>query len=157
MVLDMRTDDGSEPMELNYDLGRYERRNDSLRLAPGNPLYGVTPVPAFAGFDRSLNSGQGRIRPWTMNSSKHAVPRSRVPRSSEPGTRRVVRHDPLRRGADSNMRTDDESEIALVWEDGPWGITATGHRVYIGMQILQDRGLDFIDLARAFALIGMTQ
>ena len=53
MVLDMRTDDGSEPMELNYDLGRYERRNDSLRLAPGTPPYGVTPVPAFAGFDRS--------------------------------------------------------------------------------------------------------
>ena len=46
---------------------------------------------------------------------------------------------------------------ALFWEDGPWGITPPGHMVYIAMQLLQDRGLSFIELARVFALVGMTQ
>ena len=60
-------------------------------------------------------------------------------------------------GADSTTRTTDQSEIALFWEDGPWGITPPGHFLYIGMQVLQDRDLTFIELARAFALLGMTQ
>ncbi|MCY4420653.1 MAG: vanadium-dependent haloperoxidase, partial [Gammaproteobacteria bacterium] len=47
--------------------------------------------------------------------------------------------------------------IALFWEDGPWGITPPGHFIYIAMQLLQDRGLSFMELAHAFALIGMTQ
>ena len=67
--------------------------------------------------------------------------------------------DTIRRlgGADSTIRTADQSEIALFWEDGPWGITPPGHFIYIAMQLLQDRSLSFIELARAFALIGMTQ
>lgn len=60
-------------------------------------------------------------------------------------------------GAQSTLRTADQSQIALFWEDGPWGVTPPGHFIYIAMQLLQDRGLSFIELARAFALIGMTQ
>ena len=60
-------------------------------------------------------------------------------------------------GTDSTMRSAEESEIALFWEDGPWGVTAPGHFVCVAIQLLQDRGLSFIELARAFALIGMTQ
>ena len=37
-VLDMRTDDGSEPSEVNYYLGRYDRRADSLRWSPTGPF-----------------------------------------------------------------------------------------------------------------------
>ena len=33
----MRTNDGSEPSEVNYYLGRYERRTDSLRWRPTAP------------------------------------------------------------------------------------------------------------------------
>ena len=67
--------------------------------------------------------------------------------------------DTIRRlgGADSPVRTADESEIALFWEDGPRGITPPGHFLYIAMQLLQGRGFSFIELARAFSLIGMTQ
>ncbi len=156
MALDMCTDDGSEPMEVDYDLGRYERRNDSLRWRPTGPFYSATPGPAFFSFERSLYPGQGRIRPWTMNSGTQF----RVAAFYDPaGPEFAEEFDMIRRlgGADNDIRTDEESEIALFWEDGPWGISATGHLVYIGMQILQDRGLDFIELARAFALIGMTQ
>ena len=62
-VLKMRTDDGSEPSEVNYSLGRYRRRTDSLRWRPTGPFYAATPGPAFPSFDRGLSPGHGRIRP----------------------------------------------------------------------------------------------
>ena len=45
-VLEMRTDDGSEPSEVNYYLGRYERRTDSLRWRPTGPFYSARPGAA---------------------------------------------------------------------------------------------------------------
>ena len=155
-VLDMRTDDGSEPSEVNYYLGRYDRRADSLRWSPTGPFYSASPGPAFASFDRCLYPGHGKIKPWTMKSGSQfrvaGFYDSQSPEFAE-------EFDTIRRlgGKESSIRTADQSEIALFWEDGPWGITPPGHMIYIAMQLLQDRGLPFIELARAFALIGMTQ
>ena len=155
-ALELRTDDGSEPSEANFYLGRYERRSDALRWRPTGPFYGATPGPAFASFDRGLYPGHGQIKPWTMRSGAQF----RAADFYEPDSPEFAEEfDTIRRlgGADSTVRTADESEIALFWEDGPWGITPPGHFLYIAMQLLQDRGLSFIELARAFALIGMTQ
>ena len=155
-VLDMRTDDGSEPSEVNYYLGRYERRTDSLRWSPTGPFYGATPGPAFNSFDRCLYPGHGRIMPWTMKSGSQF----RVSGFYDAASPEFAEEfDTVRRlgGMDSSVRTADQTEIALFWEDGPWGITPPGHFIYIAMQLLQDRKLSFIELARAFALIGMTQ
>ena len=155
-VLAMRTGDGSEPSKVNYYLGRYERRTDSLRWRPTAPFYSARPGPAFASFERCLYPGQGQIAPWTMTSGAQF----RVREFHDPASPEFAEEfDNIRRlgGAASTVRTADQSEIALFWEDGPWGITPPGHMIHIGAQLLQDRGLDFIDLARAFALIGMTQ
>ena len=155
-VLDMRTDDGSEPSEVNYYLGRYARRTDSLRWSPTGPFYGATPGPAFTTFDRCLYPGHGCIAPWTMKRPDQF----RVSGFHDPASPEFAEEfDMIRRlgAADSTVRTADQSEIALFWEDGPWGITPPGHFLYIAMQLLQDRELEFIELARAFALIGMTQ
>ena len=155
-VLDLRTDDGSEPSEAHYYLGRYERRRDALRWRPTGPFYGAVPGPAFASFDRGLYPGHGRIKPWTMKSGSQF----RTAEFYDPASPEFAEEfDTIRRlgGMDSTIRNDDQSEIALFWEDGPWGVTPPGHMVYIAMQLLQDRGLSFIELARAFALIGMTQ
>ena len=155
-VLKVRTDDGSEPSEANYYLGRYARRTDSLRWRPTAPFYGATPGPAFASFERGLFPGQGKITPWTMTSASQF----RVSGFHEAASPEFAEEfDTVRRigAAVSDVRTADESESALFWEDGPWGITPPGHFLYIAMQLLQDRGLGFIELARAFALIGMTQ
>ncbi|MCY4453970.1 MAG: vanadium-dependent haloperoxidase [Immundisolibacterales bacterium] len=155
-VLKMRTDDGSEPSEVNYYLGRYPRRSDSLRWRPTGPFYAARPGPAFASFDRGLYPGHGRIKPWTMTrSSQFRVADFHDPASPE----FADEFDTIRRlgGADSTIRSDEQSEIALFWEDGPWGVTPSGHLICIAIQLLQDRGLDFVDLARAFALVGMTQ
>ena len=155
-VLTLRTDDGSEPSEVNYYLGRYERRTDALRWTPTGPFYAATPGPAFASFDRGLFPGHGCIKPWTMTSGSQF----RVPDFHDPaGPEFADEFDTIRRlgGADSTIRTDEQSEIALFWEDGPWGVTPPGHFICIAVQLLQDRGLTFIELARAFALLGMTQ
>ncbi len=155
-VLRMRTDDGSEPSEVNFYLGRYERRKDSLRWRPTGPFYSAKPGPAFASFDRCLFPGHGQIKPWTMTSGSQFRATGFLDAASPEFAEEF---DTIRRlgGADSTVRTADESEIALFWEDGPWGITPPGHFIYIAMQLLQDRGLSFIELAHAFALIGMTQ
>ena len=155
-VLEMRTDDGAEPSEVNYYLGRYERRTDSLRWSPTGPFYGARPGAAFLSFERCLYPGHGRIKPWTMtHGSQFRASDFHDPASpefaEEYGTIRLLG------GADSPVRTAEESEIALFWEDGPWGITPPGHFIYLAVQLPQDRGLGFIELARAFALIGMTQ
>ena len=149
-VLRMRTDDGSEPSEVNFYLGRYERRKDSLRWRPTGPFYSAKPGPAFASFDRCLFPGHGQIKPWTMTSGSQFRATGFLDAASPEFAEEF---DTIRRlgGADSTVRTPDESEIALFWEDGPWGITPPGHFIYIAMQLLQDRGLSFIELAHAFA------
>lgn len=155
-VVDMRTDDGSEPSEANFYLGRYNRRTDALRWRPTGPFYSASPGPSFGSFDRGLFPGHGQIKPWTMtSSSQFQADTFYDPQSPE----FAEEFDRIRKlgGADSSIRTADQSEIALFWEDGPWGITPPGHFIYIGMQVLQDRGLSFLDLARGFALMGMTQ
>ena len=155
-VLKMRTNDGSEPTEVDYYFDDYPRRDDVLRWSPTGPFYSARPGPAFRTFDRGLLPGQGRIKPWTMTSgSQFRVSDFYDPVSPE----FALEFDTVRAlgSADSPIRTAEESQIALFWEDGPWGITQPGHFLYIAMQLLQDRNLAFIDLARAFALIGMTQ
>ena len=155
-VLDMRTGDGSEPSKANHYLGRYERRTDVLRWRPTGPFYGASPGPAFASFDRGLFPGHGMIRPWTMTSGAQF----RVSEFHDPASPEFAEtFDTVRQlgGADSTIRTADQSEAALFWEDGPWGVTPPGHFLCIAIQLLQDRELSFIELARAFALLGMTQ
>ncbi len=155
-VVRMRTNDGSEASEVNYYLGRYPRRHDALRWTPTGPFYGASPGPAFGSFSRGLYPGQGRITPWTMTSgAQFRADPFHDPRSPA----FAEEFDLIRRlgAADSDVRSDDESDIALFWEDGPWGITPPGHFLLIAAQVLQDRDLSFVDLARAFALLGMTQ
>ncbi len=155
-VVKMRTRDGSEPNKVNYYLDRYERRNDALKWTPTGPFYSARPGPAFDSFARPLFPGHGRIKPWTMgDTGRFRVAPFHDPHSPE----FAAEFDQVRRmgGADSRIRTSDQSEIALFWEDGPWGITPPGHFVYIAIQVLQHRQLSFIEWARAMALVCMTQ
>ena len=155
-LLVLRTADGSEPSKLNYYLGRYPRRSDSLRWSPTGPFYSTTPGPAFPTFARGLFPRLGNVQPWTMKSkSQFRAKEFYDPASPEfAGIYDRICH---LGGKNSTIRTADETEIAIFWEDGPWGITAPGHFLYIAIQILQDENLSFIELARAFSLLGMTQ
>jgi len=152
----MRTRDGAEPNKVNYYLGRYPRREDALKWTPTGPSYSANPGPGVESYARGLFPGHGKIKPWTMtSSSQFRVPEFHDPRSPE----FAAEFDLVRRlgGKDSTERTEDQAEIALFWEDGPWGITPPGHFLYIALQVMQDRGFDFLDQARNFALLGATQ
>lgn len=155
-VLKMRTYDGSEPSKVNYYLNRYTRRKDALRWTPTGPFYSAKPGPAFDSFSRPLFPGHGAIKPWSMiDTARFRAEPFNHPESPE----FAAEYDQVRRlgGADSALRTADESVIALFWEDGPWGITPPGHFALIAIQVLQQRNLSFIEWARAMALVGMTQ
>lgn len=155
-IVAMRNDDGAEPSEVNYYFDHYQRRQDNLQWRPTGTFYGSQPGPAFGSFDRGLFPAQGKITPWTMGSGSQF----RAQDFYDPaGPEFAEEYDNIRRlgGADSVIRTKDQSEVALFWEDGPWGITPSGHLIYIAMQVLQNQGQSFIELARNFALIGMTQ
>lgn len=155
-IIRLRNDDGSEPSEVNYYLGRYQRRNDSLKWSPTGPFYSAAPGPAFGSFARGLFPGHGKIKPWTMTSSSQFRVRPFYDARSPEFAKEFDLIKNLG-GANSRLRTADQAEIALFWEDGPWGITPPGHFLYIAAQVLQDRDDSFIDQARHFALLGMTQ
>ncbi len=152
----MRTRDGGEPSKVNYYLGRYPRRTDAMRWTPTGPSYAAHPGPAVGSYERGLYPGQGKITPWTMTSSSQ-FRSSDFPDPCSPEF--AEDFDLVRRLGckNSTIRTEDQSEIALFWEDGPWGITPPGHFLLIAIQVMQDRGFDFLDMARAFALLGATQ
>ncbi len=152
-----RTNDGSEPSKANYYLGRYDRRKDPLGWTPTGPYYSTGAAgPAFASYDRGLLPGCGRVKPWTMSSSSQFRVSGFLDMQSPEFAEQIVKIREIG-GAESQIRTADETEIAIFWEDGPWGITPPGHFTLIAMQILQHKNMSFIDLARGFALIGMTQ
>jgi len=152
----MRTRDGAEPNRLNYFLDRYPRRQDVLNWDPTGGAYGDSLGPVVGSYDRGLFPGMGAVKPWTMTSNSQFRPAD----FPDPGSPEFAEQfDYVRKigCVGSTMRTDDQSEIALFWEDGPWGITPPGHFILIAIQLLQDKGMDFLDTARAFALLGMTQ
>lgn len=155
-IVRMRNNDGSEPSEVNYYFDNYTRRTDSLKWSPTAPFYSAQPGPAFSSFARGLFPSHGKITPWTMKSGNQFQAREFYDAAS-PEFANEYHNIRMLGGADSRIRTADQSEIALFWEDGPWGITPPGHFIYIAIQVLQDKQLSFLELARSFALIGMTQ
>lgn len=155
-IVKMRTNDGAEPSKVNYYLGRYQQREDVLGWTPTGPFYGAKPGPAFDTYSRALFPGHGQIKPWTMVSGSQF----RAPNFYHPASPEFAKEfDLVRRlgGAKSYHRTADQAEIALFWEDGPWGVTPPGHFLYLAAQILQHNPVPLVERARQFALLGMTQ
>lgn len=155
-VVNVRRNDGAEAAEVNYYLGRYQRRHDSLRWSPTLPNFSADPGPSFPSYERGLFPGHGQITPWTMSSTDQFLaqpfydPRSQA-FADEFHLIKMIG------GKNSPIRTQQQSNIALFWEDGPWGLTPAGHMLLIAIEVLQARQLSFMELARAFALFGMVQ
>ncbi|MEO0440510.1 MAG: vanadium-dependent haloperoxidase [Pseudomonadota bacterium] len=155
-LLRSRSGDNSEPGLSGYNLGRYPRPHHPLRweavprdqsvgsgLAPRTSVGGVFP-------------GFGKIRLWT---STRKTP-LRPDLFHNPASPDFAEDFDLLRsvgGAQSMVRTPDQTQSALFWSGVPGGVTISGHLLLVAMQVLHDRDFDFLDLARAFALIGMIQ
>lgn len=155
-IVKMRTDDAAHLSKADHYRGLYKQRTDALAWKPTGTYYSAKPGPAFNSFPKALFPGHGGIRPWTMKTgSQFRVPEFHDPRSPE----FAAEFDLIRRlgGKYSEIRTPDQTEIALFWEDGPWGITPPGHFMYMAVQALQHHPLNLTEMSRNFALLGMTQ
>ena len=155
-VIKMRTRDGSESSKADYYLDRYARRTDRLKWTPTGPFYGALEGPGFNRFSRGLLPGWGAQTPWVMPTAKQF----RAPPFPEAGSDEFARqyHKARLLGrSDSNIRTEDQTQIAFFWEDGPRGITPPGHWQLLAMQLTQDLDFSFDQLAYTFALLSMAQ
>lgn len=155
-IVKMRTDDAAHLTKAKYYRGLYKRRTDALAWKPTGTFYSAKPGPAFDSYPKALFPGHGGIRPWTMTSGSQF----RVPEFYDPASPEFAREFEMIRslgGKHSAIRTADQTEIALFWEDGPWGITPPGHFLYLAVQAMQHQPMGFVEMARNFALLGMTQ
>ena len=153
-IVRRRTHDGSAPnLNASY-LGRWKRRQDALRWVPSGSYYGARPGPPVNDFARGLSPGQPFITPWAI---KRADDFKATPFYDMRSPEFAEDYDLLVRmgGMDSKERTADQTEIAIYWEDGPWGVTPPGRFMYVGMQLMQQRGFDWLAKARGYAMLGM--
>ncbi len=156
LIIKERTNDGAEPSKVNFYLGRYPRRTDALRWRPTGPLFesGAT-EPAFREtYHRGLIPGFGAVKTWAIPSADHYLSPSFMDPASPEFARQYAMVKELG-SSNSSTRTDDETQIAFFWEDGPWGVTPPGHFAVIAMQIYQHFNMSLVKQARAMALTSM--
>jgi hypothetical protein len=152
----MRAQDGAEPSRSGYYLNRYNRRDDALKWSPTGPFYGAENGPSFASFNRGLLPGWGAQKPWVMKS----LSPFRAPAFPEPQSAEFARqYNKVRAlgGKNYSHRTEDQTQIAFFWEDGPRGITPPGHWQLIAMDLMEHVETDFLQQARIFALMSLGQ
>jgi hypothetical protein len=137
-ILTLRQDDGSS-VAVGYE------------EAPGAGWWIPTP-PAFAA---PLLPGWGQVRPWTMtHGAQFRV--SAPPPVTSPQYFAAFEEVRLLGDSDSPLRTADQTEIARFWDDGAGTQTPPGHWIDIARLVSAQQGLDLLDTARLFALLGMT-
>lgn len=156
-VVRMRTNDGAEPSKVNFYLNRYPRRKDALRWRPTGPMFdsGATEPSFRETYHRGLLPGFGHVKPWAMRSaSQFSAPEFLDPASPE-FAREYAAVKALG-SSKSRHRTEDQTQIAFFWEDGPWGVTPPGHFTLIAMQLFQNLNMSLVSKARAMALISMS-
>ncbi|MEM1301924.1 MAG: vanadium-dependent haloperoxidase [Pseudomonadota bacterium] len=134
----------------------FERRKDELTWQRTGPHFGAENGPKFAQYSDALLPGWGYLTPWSMGDITTMRPRPFPASTSREFARQLDKIKTLG-GYDSTIRTDDQSEVAFFWEDGPRGVTPPGHWQIIAMQVLQNRGMDGLEQARAMALLSMAQ
>ena len=156
-IAKLRTGDGNEPSKRDFYLGRFPRRDDILKWRPTGSFYNAHGTsPGFNSFQRGLFPGFGAIKPWTMTSSSQFRSDNFLDPTSQEFSQQIEYIAEIG-GSNSKTRTVDQSEIALFWEDGPWGITPPGHFILIAMQVMQDKPMELDERARMLALLAMTQ
>ena len=154
VVIKSRINDGAEPNKANFYLGRYPRRGDSLQWSPTGPFYGAEEGPFLGTFHRGHLPGWGAVKPWVMKNKSDFLARP-FPNIYSAEFAEQYEHVREIGRYDSTIRTEDQTEIAFFWEDGPRGVTPPGHFLIIAMRVIQDMGLPLLEQARLFSLLSM--
>ncbi len=104
----------------------------------------------------ALLPGWGKVRPWAMGQTSQFRPRPFPSANSAEYSRQFNKVRAIG-GVNSAQRTPDQTQTAFFWEDGLGGVTPPGHWQLIAMRILDQRGLDTLQYARAMSMLSMAQ
>lgn len=137
-ILDLRSDDGW---------------NEVTEYTPSGTLGLWEPTPPANA--PALLPGWGNVRPFTMTSGDQFRPPAPPPIDSSAYSfefNTVKQYG----AAEGSIRTDDQSEIAVFWNDGLGTATPPGHWNEIAQTVADSQGLTVQENARLFALLNMT-
>lgn len=107
--------------------------------------------PAYAPF---LLPGWGKVRPFAMTSGSQFQPQP-PPSLTSSAYAFEVNVTKAYGSATSTVRTADQTEVALFWNDNPGTETPPGHWNMIAADVSAARGLSVLENARLFALLNI--
>lgn len=151
-----RTIDGGHPEKANVYLDpNYTPRRtvDSWSLTLPHFESGVG--PRFPSYERGALPNLGNMQPFSFD-SKYEFPTPPFPdvKSQEFAEEFVEVHTS---GAwNSTVRTEDETQIAFFWEDGPRGATVPAWWLLLGLHLMNERGhYSLLERSRLLALLSV--
>jgi len=119
--------------------------------APTGASWWLPTPPAFAA---ALLPNWPTVTPWCMTNGsqfRQAAP----PPPTSPEYTQAFEEVRLLGRTDSQLRSADQTQIALFWADGAGTATPPGHWLVIAQGISQQRHLTLAENARLFALVGI--
>ncbi|MEM6728741.1 MAG: hypothetical protein AAF618_09590, partial [Pseudomonadota bacterium] len=152
MIVNWREDDGIRYARSHL----YGKKAGPMAWEKTGPFFGAKNAPRYPQFAEPLMPGWGQLSPWGVAQ----IGRYRAEPFPEMHTREFSRQ--LEKvheigGWKSSSRTEDQTEIAFFWEDGPLGVSPPGHWQIIALKLIQKKRMDLSDQARAMALFSMAQ
>lgn len=150
-VIKQRTNDGAERSKSNKYPSQYAKQHSALSWTATGPFYGASQGPAFQPFERGLKPNWGAQKTWVIENASDFEAAAFPAMNSNEFVRQYNKVKALG-SSDSQIRTDDQTEIALFWEDGLMGVTVIGHFQLIALQLLGQRNVSLVQQARFLAL-----
>ncbi|MBX2848267.1 MAG: vanadium-dependent haloperoxidase [Acidiferrobacterales bacterium] len=155
-VIASRIRDGAQKSLSSFYPSQYPKRDDELAWSPTGPFFGAKFGPDFESFQRGLRPGWGAQKTWCINSVTDYEAVVFPDKRSSEFQRQLEKVKELG-GDKSQIRSAEQSEIALFWEDGPRGITVPGHFQLIALQLLNQRKLALKEQAKFIASVSLAQ
>lgn len=156
IVQKRRTIDGGHAERVGFYFDpAYEPRKTIDSWSSTGPFYRTEIGPRFETYERGLFPNLGNMDPFAIQSkTQFAAPPFPDIRSREFADQYAEVYE--LGGSRSRSRTDDQTEIAFFWEDGPRGGTVPAAWLHIAMRLaLRDRSYDLHDRGRFLALMSV--
>lgn len=140
IVQKKRTADGGHAEKVGFYFDpAYTPRKAVDSWSSTGPFYKTSTGPRFETYERGLFPNLGNMEPFAIRSKEQFAAKPFVDvRSREFADQfeEVYRYG----GTHSDVRTDDQFEIAFFWEDGPRGGTVPAAWLHIAMRLMKQRG-----------------
>ncbi|MDB4359025.1 vanadium-dependent haloperoxidase [Verrucomicrobiales bacterium] len=135
-----RTADGGHAEKVGFYFDpNYTPRKTVDSWSSTGPFYKTSIGPRFKTYQRGLFPNLGNMEPFAIKSKEQFAAKPFIDVRSKEFADQF--EEVYRYGAtDSPVRTDDQTEIAFFWEDGPRGGTIPAAWLHIAMRIFRESG-----------------